>query len=138
MDIVLHPIGYVENAFEQMTAPEEIAAQPSRIVLEPAYLDGLLGLDQVEKILVVYYFDRAHEVRLQLHPRDDQSKPLRGVFATRTPYRPNHLGVTVVRLVRIEGNVLTVEGLDALNRTPVLDIKPFDPALDGPAPDPHH
>lgn len=138
MDIVLHPIGYVENAFEQMTAPEEIAAQPSRIVLEPAYLDGLLGLDQVEKVLVVYYFDRAQEVRLRLHPRDDQNKPLRGVFATRTPYRPNHLGVTIVRLVRIEGNVLTVEGLDALNRTPVLDIKPFDSALDGPAPDPHH
>ncbi len=136
MDIVLHPIGYVENAFEQMTAPEEIAAQPSRIVLDPAYLDGLLGLDQVEKIVVVYYFDRAHEVRLRLHPRDDRSKPLRGVFATRSPYRPNHLGVTVVRLVHIAGNVLAVEGLDALNRTPVLDIKPFDPELDAPAGEP--
>jgi len=122
--IVLKPIGYVENDFDEMTAPEEITPAESRIVILPEYAEGLLGLDEVEQILVLFYIDRAEEVRMRLHPRDDRSRPLRGVFATRTPYRPNHLGATTARLLKIEGNVLTVTGLDALNKTPVVDIKP--------------
>ena len=61
---------------------------------------------------------------LQQHPRRDTNRPKRGVFALRTPQRPNPIGVTIVDLVRVEGNVLFVRGLDAINGTPVLDLKP--------------
>jgi len=125
------PIGYVENDVEEMLPPEEIRRRPSRIVVEPAYRDGLLRIEEFERLLVIFVFDRAGEVRLQLHPPGDESRPLRGVFATRTQYRPNPIGATVVRLLRVEeGGVLVVEGLDALNGTPVLDIKHYVPAFD--------
>ena len=58
------------------------------------------------------------------HPRGDKSRPKRGVFALRSPYRPNHIGLTEVELLAINGNVLSVRGLDAINETPVLDLKP--------------
>jgi tRNA-Thr(GGU) m(6)t(6)A37 methyltransferase TsaA len=63
---------------------------------------------------------------MKVHPRGREDMPLLGVFATRTPYRPNPIGLTLVELMKVEGNVLTVRGLDAFDGTPVLDIKPFD------------
>jgi len=130
--IVFHAVGHVENDVEEMLSSREIAGRQSRIILHESLTDGLLGIEESERILMVFWLDRVDEVHLQLHPRDDTSRPLRGVFATRTPYRPNPIGVTVARLLRVEENVLTVEGLDALNGTPVLDIKPFVPAFDSP------
>lgn len=131
-EIVFHAIGHVENDVEEMQSPREIAGRQSHIILHESLIDGLLGIEESERILVVFWLDRVDGVRLQLHPRDDTSRPLRGVFATRTPYRPNPIGVTVARLLRVEDNALIVEGLDALNGTPVLDIKPFVPAFDAP------
>ena len=63
---------------------------------------------------------------LKVHPRGREDMPFVGAFATRTPYRPNPIGLTIVELLKVEGNVLTVRGLDAIDGTPVLDIKPFD------------
>jgi tRNA-Thr(GGU) m(6)t(6)A37 methyltransferase TsaA len=63
---------------------------------------------------------------MKVHPRGRMDMPLLGIFATRTPYRPNPIGLTLVELLRVEGNVVTVRGLDAFDGTPVLDIKPFD------------
>jgi len=112
--------------------PEELATRPARIVLDPALVDGLLGLEPGSDVLVLYWLHRATGYKLQLHPRDDLSQPLRGVFATRTQYRPNPIAVTTVRIQRIEGNVLEVIGLDALDGSPVLDIKIHTPEFDGP------
>jgi len=130
--IAFRPIGYVENDAEEMATPEEIAGRRSRIRIEERYRAGLLGIEECERLVIVFHFDRVKEARMQLHPRDDPSRPLRGVFATRTQYRPNPIGVTVARLVGVEEGALLVEGLDALNGTPVLDIKPFSPAFDDP------
>lgn len=130
LPIVFQPIGYVNNDVEEMGAPEEIAGRKSRIIIEKHLADGLLGMDTAEHVLVVFYFHRADHVRLRLHPRDDTSRPLRGVFGTRTQYRPNPIGVTVARLIQVEGNELMVQGLDAMNGTPILDIKPYAPAFD--------
>jgi tRNA-Thr(GGU) m(6)t(6)A37 methyltransferase TsaA len=112
--------------------PEELRARPARIVLDPALVEGLLGLEPGSDVLVLYWLHRASGYKLQLHPRDDLSQPLRGVFATRTQYRPNPIAVTTARIQRVEGNVLEVIGLDALDGSPVLDIKSHTPNFDGP------
>ncbi|MDI7276555.1 MAG: tRNA (N6-threonylcarbamoyladenosine(37)-N6)-methyltransferase TrmO, partial [Anaerolineae bacterium] len=111
-------------AFAEAAAPEEIRARESRIVLEPALAEGLDGLEPGQRIMVIFHLHRSHGYELRQHPRGDKAQPLRGVFALRTPRRPNPIGVTVADLLAIEGSVLRVQGLDALDGTPVLDIKP--------------
>lgn len=124
MAIVFEAIGYVENTFDEPVAPDEIRSVESRIILDPALTDGLLGLEPGQQIMVVFYFHRSQGDDLRQHPRGDRSRPQRGVFALRSPRRPNPIGVTIVDLVAIEGNVLRVQSLDAINGTPVLDLKP--------------
>jgi tRNA-Thr(GGU) m(6)t(6)A37 methyltransferase TsaA len=117
-------IGYVENEFQEPTKPDPLRALPSRIVLAPDLSDGLTGLEPGMDLLVVFVFHRAEGYSLLQHPRGDLSRPQRGVFALRSPNRPNPIGITEVELLAIEGNILTVRGLDALDGTPVLDLKP--------------
>jgi tRNA-Thr(GGU) m(6)t(6)A37 methyltransferase TsaA len=122
--IVYRAIGYVENSFDEPAAPYEIRAVESRIVLDPSLREGLKGLDPGRRIMVIFYFHRSQGFELLQHPQGDRSRPRRGVFALRSPRRPNPIGVSVVDLVTVEGNVLHVRGLDAINGTPVLDLKP--------------
>lgn len=119
-------IGKVENNFEEPNQPDKIRAEPSRIVLDPSLVPGLHGLEPGMKILVIFCFHRSNDFDLTLfqHPRGDKSKPRRGVFSLRSPLRPNPIGVTEVELVSINDNILTVNGLDAINDSPVLDLKP--------------
>jgi tRNA-Thr(GGU) m(6)t(6)A37 methyltransferase TsaA len=130
--ITLTPIGHVENQFTEMTDVDTLRSSPSRLVLDPSLTEGLLQLQPGDWLLILFYFDRAKGYRLRLYPRDDVTQPLHGVFATRSQYRPNPIGATVVKLIDIEGNVLTVLGLDALDGTPILDIKPYVAHFDGP------
>lgn len=122
--ITYRPIGCVQNAFDQPTSGEKIGACESRIVLDPALEEGLQGLEIGQRILVVFHCHRSEGYELTQHPQGDRSRPCRGVFALRSPRRPNPIGITVVELVAVDGNVLRVRGLDAINSTPVLDIKP--------------
>jgi tRNA-Thr(GGU) m(6)t(6)A37 methyltransferase TsaA len=122
--IVYHAIGHVENDFDEPAPPPEIRAIESRIVLDPPLVEGLKGLEPGRRIMVVFCFHRSQGFDLLQHPQGDRSRPRRGVFALRSPRRPNSIGVTMVDLVAIEGNVLRVRGLDAINGTPVLDLKP--------------
>jgi L-fuculose-phosphate aldolase len=103
--------------------PEEIAGTESRIVLDPRYVEGLAGVEAGDRVMVIFTFDRVTDYELMQHPRGDTSQPKTGVFAIHTPFRPNPIGVTVVDLLAKEGNVLRVRGLDALDGTPVLDLK---------------
>ncbi|MGQ9681476.1 MAG: TrmO family methyltransferase domain-containing protein [Anaerolineae bacterium] len=121
--IAYRAIGRVENAFEALAAPEEIAAAESRIVIDPALTQGLAGLEAGQRIMVIFHFHRSMGYELLQHPRGDVSFPQRGVFGLRSPRRPNPIGVTEVQLLGIQGNVLYVRGLDAIDGTPVLDIK---------------
>ncbi len=125
--ISLSPIAYVKGQFHTNTPVETIRAQSAQIVVKPEYVQGLMGLDPGQDILVIFYFDQVKpgEIALQLHPRHDPANPLRGVFATRTQFRPNRLGASVARIEKVEANVMTVTGLDALDNTPVVDIKPL-------------
>jgi tRNA-Thr(GGU) m(6)t(6)A37 methyltransferase TsaA len=122
--IVFRVIGCIENIFDEPAPPSEIKSVESRIVLDPSLTEGLTGLNPGQRIMVVFCFHLARGFDLLQHPRGDKSRPRRGVFALRSPRRPNPIGVTVVDLVDINGNVLRVRGLDALNSTPVLDLKP--------------
>jgi tRNA-Thr(GGU) m(6)t(6)A37 methyltransferase TsaA len=126
-NISYRPIGYVKNDFSEPVPAgrtQEIKAAESRIVLDPALVEGLDGLEPGHQILVLFHFHRSEGYELLQHPRGDRNQPRRGVFALRSPYRPNPIGVTTVELLAIKGNVLRVRGLDAIDGTPVIDLKP--------------
>ena len=93
-------------------------------VLRPDLAEGLDGLVPGDSIVVLFYFHQSEGYLLRRHPRGDESRPVRGVFALRSQHRPNPIGVTVVEILSIKGNVLLVRGLDAFDGTPVLDLKP--------------
>ena len=124
MRITFTPIGYVHNSSGPDTHTEVLQAQTSEIVIDPKYADGLMDLDKNDLITIIFYFHGVDSYRLRLHPRGDLARPITGVFNTRSQFRPNPIGVTVARLKSLEGNRLVVEGLDAIDGTPVLDIKP--------------
>ena len=124
--IVFHAIGFVRNHFTQSADHEHMRAGTSEIVIDAALTDGLIGLEPGQQIMVIFYFHLAPEgYALCQHPRGDPNRRPRGVFALRSPHRPNAIGVTIADLLSVQSNVLQVQGLDALNDTPVLDIKPL-------------
>ncbi|MCL4467011.1 MAG: tRNA (N6-threonylcarbamoyladenosine(37)-N6)-methyltransferase TrmO [Chloroflexi bacterium] len=126
-ELILKPIGRVCN---EVTGGKygDWAEVVSRLELEPQYEEALRGLSDFSHVEVIFWINRAHAPDTPLiHPRDRQDLPLVGYFATRTPNRPNRLGLTVARLLALEGSVLVVQGLDAFDGTPVIDIKPFLP-----------
>ena len=126
--IVLYPIGYVKNGIlETPKLPHWQLETVSELVIDPQWEGGLEGLDGFSHIIVLFWFHRVaeHGVALKVHPMHREDLAVAGLFATRTPNRPNRIGETVVSLVERERNVLRVKGLDALDGTPILDIKPY-------------
>ena len=121
------PIGYVESDFTEIQDdPDVFKGTVSRIRLNDEYVDGLYRIENYRRLYVIFVFDQAEGYRLVVHPRGDRSRPERGVFGTRAPYRPNPIGLAVVELTGVDGAVLNVRDLDAIDATPVLDIKPCD------------
>jgi len=120
------------DAGDEGLSGDELRARPARILLDSSLADGLLGLEPGGDVVVLFYFHRSAGYNLHIHPRGDPSRQLRGLFATRSPRRPNPIGVTTVRVRRVEGNVLEVIGLDALDGSPVLDIKIHTSSFDLP------
>jgi len=126
-EIVLKPIGVVRTP----SVGDEVKDKTriSQIVIRDDLAAALEGIDDFSHLFVLFWL---HEISnekqktLKVHPRGRKDLPLLGVFATRTMLRPNPIGLTLVELVKAEGNVLTVRGLDAFDGTPVLDVKPFD------------
>ena len=113
---VMHPIGWVRKADGK-----------TRIVLEEKYQPGLLGVEKLPEIWVLYWFDRndTPEKRavLRVHPRGNPANPLTGVFATHSPRRPNLIAMSRCKILSVEGNVIEIDRIDALPDTPVLDLK---------------
>lgn len=134
-EIVLRPIGYVRNKVKE-PIHQGWEAIESDIELLPELAEALDGLEDYSHIIVLFWLHLVPEERRgyprQLHPRDRQDLPLVGVFATRTQLRPNPIAMTVTRLLRRKKNVLRVRGLDAIDGSPVLDIKPYLPPYDSP------
>jgi tRNA-Thr(GGU) m(6)t(6)A37 methyltransferase TsaA len=130
----VHPIGVVRSPLEDRAdAPRQgwKGAPAAWIEVEPAYRDGLQGIEPGHELVLITWLHLSERDILQVHPRGDDDRPMRGVFSTRAPVRPNPLGLHPVTVVEIDGLRLKVEPLEAVDGTPVVDIK----AAYGPGPD---
>ncbi len=130
MDIVIKPIGFVRSPLQERErrGAQDIIAE---IVLEKEFTSGLDELDGFSHIIVIFYFHQTRKpAPLKVHPHYRRDPSPVGVFASRSPDRPNALGKTTVKLLERRENVLKVQGLDAIDGTPVIDIKPYIPDLD--------
>src|SRR5512137_654124 len=114
----VHPIGLVEKA-----------GSCTLIVLDKKYEKGLLGLEQWSHVQVIWWFDKNDTPQkraiLQVHPRGKPENPLTGVFACRAPVRPNLIALSMCKIVSVRDNIVEVNGIDAAESSPVLDLKPF-------------
>jgi tRNA-Thr(GGU) m(6)t(6)A37 methyltransferase TsaA len=123
----VRPIGLVSSALtDQDQAPRQgdEGAPPAWLVLDPGLREAMSGLAVGAEVIVLTWLDRASRDVRQVHPRGDLSRPAQGVFSTRSPDRPNPIGLHNVVITAIEGASIAVRNLEALDRTPILDIKP--------------
>jgi len=126
-DVILTPIGRVESS---LTDPSEAPKQGHEgapdacLVVDPGVLDGLDGVVPGARMIVLTWLDRARRDVLRVHPRDDPTNPQRGVFSTRSADRPNPIGLHEVEVLSVDGARVRVRQLEALDGTPVLDLKP--------------
>ncbi len=123
----INPIGIIHSPHKSI---EDMPIQPKgasevagHVIMDEKYIDGLQDLDGFSHIYILYSFHEATRTELLVTPFMD--KQTRGVFATRSPLRPNHIGISIVKLKRVDGNTVYVEGIDVLDGTPLLDIKPY-------------
>ena len=140
MTIQIEPIGTVSSKFKE---PKELVfacekglktKSYSTITIDERYTDGLTGLEEFSHIFVIYHLDKAQHVEIMTHPGlplDDSLKKV-GVFASRSQYRPNHLALRLVRIMKVGTNTIDVLGLDAIDGSQVIDIKPYVKGFDRP------
>lgn len=126
------PIGVIHSPFRE---PKDIPIQSSAardiegtVEVYEEYIEGLKDLDGFSHIILIYYFHLSKRYSLKVKPFMDDN--LRGVFSTRAPSRPNNIGLSIVRLIKIEGNILYIKDVDVVDGTPLLDIKPYVPEFD--------
>jgi tRNA-Thr(GGU) m(6)t(6)A37 methyltransferase TsaA len=131
MEFVMRSIGEIHSPF---TDKRDTPIQPSRstargqVEVYPAYVDGLRDLEGFSHIILLYAFHRSDGYALLVKPFLDDHQ--RGLFATRYPARPNPIGLSIVRLLSVHDHVLEIDGVDVLDGTPLLDIKPYVPDFD--------
>ena len=132
MKLEMEPVGFVKN---EITDRKDTSwgNNVSTIVLEEPYVSGLKGLEAFSHAIILFRLDQARydrEKHLQRRPQNREDMPLVGIFAQRGKDRPNRIGMTAVEILAVTEDSLTVRGLDAVDGTPVLDIKPYYPAYD--------
>lgn len=132
--LVLHPIGRVESELvDRAQAPKQgdEGAPDAWLVFEESVRQGLSDLSVGDDVLLITWFDRARRDVLAVHPRGDLARPETGVFSTRSPDRPNPLGLHRVTILAIDGLRIQVRNLEALDGTPIVDVKPvLDPGVE--------
>ncbi|MCB2199236.1 tRNA (N6-threonylcarbamoyladenosine(37)-N6)-methyltransferase TrmO [bacterium] len=130
--VTFSPIGIIHSPFIERAGtpiqPARAEGVEGQVVVRDEYAEGLADLELFERIWLVYWFDRAGEVKLKARPFLDDNE--RGIFAIRGPNRPNPIGISPVRLLKVEGSTLHVADIDILDGTPLLDIKPYAPQFD--------
>jgi tRNA-Thr(GGU) m(6)t(6)A37 methyltransferase TsaA len=123
----LHPIGLISSDLKWLAdAPRQGSegAPDAWLDVDPSFAEALHGIQIGDELIVITWFDRADRAVLQTHPRSDPNTPLTGVFATRSPDRPNPLGLHPVTVRAIDGHRLRIGPIEAIDGTPVVDIKP--------------
>jgi tRNA-Thr(GGU) m(6)t(6)A37 methyltransferase TsaA len=132
--ISFHPIGTIHSPFHDPVGapiqPVRDAGTEGSVHVLPQYSPALRDIDGFSHVILLYHFHRAGPFAPLVRPFLDSSP--HGLFATRSPSRPNPIGLSVVQLIRLEGHILIVAGIDVVDGTPLLDIKPFVPAFDSP------
>ena len=129
MTFRLEPIGVVKSSIKNRRKVARVNLK-AQVIIDPTYEKALDGIESFSHIVIVFWL---HKIRkserliMKVHPYRNPSLPLKGAFTTRSPVRPNPIGLTVVKLLKRKENVLTVVGLDAIDGSPVLDIKPYLP-----------
>lgn len=129
----INPIGFVRNKYKENPDRDDWWQElVSEIVINENLEEGLDNLEKYRYFIILYWLHKRdrENLKLRINPRGRKDIPMRGIFATRTPDRPNPVGIMTVKLLKREGNVLTVQGLDALDGTPVIDIKPWNTGYD--------
>src|SRR5215813_8874659 len=122
----VHPIGFIRSALKsRREAPRQGSEGAPNAFLEilPEYLEGLTRMQVGDEVIVITWLHRAHREVLKVHPRNNRSSPLTGVFLTRSPDRPNPLGLHRVKILEIAPGHITVGPIEAIDGTPVVDIK---------------
>ena len=126
------PIGIIRSPFKDIKGmpiqPAGAKGVKGKVVIKPEYVNGLKDIDGFSHIILIYHFHLSKGYSLEVKPFMDDK--LRGVFATRAPRRPNPMGLSVVRLIKMKGRTLHIEDVDIVDGTPLLDIKPFVPKFD--------
>jgi len=127
--ITIKPLGKAKNSVSKPTLPgwKDITTE---IVIDKKFALGLDGIEGYSHVIIVYWIDKEKECHLKHHPQGRADVPFVGIFACRCPQRPNRIAISTVELVGRKENVLTVNGLDIINDTPILDIKPYTPQYD--------
>ena len=131
-EIKYKPIGVIHSSFKE---PKGVPIQPAAaqgidgtVELFPEYTEGLKDVEGFSHLILIYHFHLSKESPLKVKPYMDNK--VHGVFAMRGPSRPNSIGISIVRLVRVEGNILHIQDIDIVDGTPLLDIKPYVPEFD--------
>lgn len=131
MEIILRPIGVIHSPFteKESTPIQSVRSQTvGWVEVYPEFADGLKDIEELSHIHLLYFFHQSFGYKLHVKPFLDDRE--HGIFATRYPYRPNQIGLSTVRLLSRQENRLTIAGVDVLDLTPLLDIKPYVPDFD--------
>jgi Uncharacterized conserved protein len=121
----IYPVGRVHSKFKEPVSPELLRKSPCQIEIDEAWSEAAEDIQVGDRLLVLFRFHLSESAPLKVHPRGDLSRPITGIFSTCSPRRPNFIGVGDCRVTGREGLRFQVEGLDALDGSPVIDIKPF-------------
>ncbi|MEA3374270.1 MAG: tRNA (N6-threonylcarbamoyladenosine(37)-N6)-methyltransferase TrmO [Campylobacterota bacterium] len=129
MNFTLTQIGTIHSPFCDLVnmpvQPKGAKETFATIEFKDEFREGLKDLDGFSHVYLIYHFHKVKEAKLSVIPFNDMTHTPRGVFSTRTPMHPNSIGLSVVELVKVEGNIVTIKGVDVLDGTPLLDIKPY-------------
>lgn len=126
MTLTLTPIGTIHcDLKDSAETPKNYteSREKGRLEIEPRYLEALDGIEPGQDIVVLFWLHEAKRNLLKVHPRGDRSRPRRGVFATRSPDRPNPIAISKLKVLGLQDNLIEVSGVDVFDKTPVLDIK---------------
>lgn len=128
-DITLKPIGVVEN---NVKAPRfgNFSNEISEIIIDKKLTEALTGIDDYSHVIIVYWMDKIKRQVITHRPQGNPEVPITGIFSCRCPERPNPIAITTVELIERNGNIIKVKGLDILDKTPIIDIKPYWPQYD--------
>ena len=128
-EIILKPIGFVKNNIKEPRFGN-FANEISEIIVDEKFTDALDGIDEYSHVIIVYWMDKVKDYVTKHQPQGNPNVPIVGIFACRCPRRPNPIAITTVKLIKHNKNNLVVKGLDVIDGTPIIDIKPYWPQYD--------